>query len=528
MSGEPTLHKGVSDQHVVQLQEMLRDRGFWHGATDGTFDDELEQAVQLFQDSTGLMQTGVVDADTWLALEQHAPAMAHAGAHSGHGEHAAAHHEEAQTSHYQTLHKGVSGDWVVYLQQQMQDRGYWHGAVDGAFDDELENAVGVLQEHCGLPRTGVVDLETWHTIEQLPHYQPEQHAEHDTDQHAETATGGSHPTLRKGVSSEWVVYLQQVMQHVGQWSGEANGTFDDALETAVMRMQDAHGLMQTGVVDADTWALLDRLQHQPAAPESVVSAHRSVAEMSASEKLIEAFNRAQINAAVRERILASVTPEALAAAAVSFGVVFVASQFTPVGWAADIAIGLTAVFLGTALFRAANHLIHFAAATDATTDAQLDAAGQAFANAVAEIEIDALLFLLTRAVSGPGGGTPAGPSTGGGVVLATNGGGQLVIVAAETIPAAVATELGIAGAANAMAMAGDPRDLEYWEDRYGDLDDDRPRRQRISDGNKMELENSAWLRRRLPDDERRRQFMEWLEHRHDNRDGPHVHERVGT
>ena len=64
----------------------------------------------------------------------------------------------------------------------------------------------------------------------------------------------------------------------------------------------------------------------------------------------------------------------------------------------------------------------------------------------------------------------------------------------------------------------------YRDYRYGDLDDDSPRRQRISDGNKTELENSAWLRRRLPNNERRRQFMKWLERRHDNRDGPHLHE----
>jgi peptidoglycan hydrolase-like protein with peptidoglycan-binding domain len=74
-----------------------------------------------------------------------------------------------------------------------------------------------------------------------------------------------------------VQYLQQVMQHVGEWTGEASGTFDDALETAVMRPQDANGLMQTGVVDADMGSLLDRLQHQAAAPAT--PAHRSVADM---------------------------------------------------------------------------------------------------------------------------------------------------------------------------------------------------------------------------------------------------------
>jgi hypothetical protein len=79
-----------------------------------------------------------------------------------------------------------------------------------------------------------------------------------------------------------------------------------------------------------------------------------------------------------------------------------------------------------------------------------------------------------------------------------------------------------------MSMSGGPRDRDYWEDTYGD--DPRgelPRRQRISDGNKQELEESAWLRRRLPDDERRREFMKWLEKGH--RQGEeHTHLRPGS
>jgi hypothetical protein len=37
---------------------------------------------------------------------------------------------------------------------------------------------------------------------------------------------------------------------------------------------------------------------------------------------------------------------------------------------------------------------------------------------------------------------------------------------------------------------------------------------RISTGNKTELENSEWLKKRLPDAEKRRKFMEWLEKNH--------------
>lgn len=73
MSGEPTLEKGVSGEWVGYLQQMMRDAGFWDRDTDGTFGDDLEQAVQALQDDLGLSPTGVVDADTWSALEQRVP-----------------------------------------------------------------------------------------------------------------------------------------------------------------------------------------------------------------------------------------------------------------------------------------------------------------------------------------------------------------------------------------------------------------------------------------------------------------------
>ncbi|MER6666896.1 hypothetical protein ABT256_20305 [Amycolatopsis japonica] len=255
-----------------------------------------------------------------------------------------------------------------------------------------------------------------------------------------------------------------------------------------------------------------------------------IAAMTPTERLVEAFHRADINAAVREKILSVLTPEALVAAVITFAAVFIASQFTPVGWAADIALGLTAVFIGTGLFRAANHLINFADARNATTQAEINAAGNEFARAVAEVEVDAILFLIMRtAGGGPRGGSPlpGPPPPGAGVVLATSR-GQLVIVAVDTIPAAVASDLGITAGASAMAMSGGPRDKDYYEEKYGEGgENDMPRRQRISDGNKQELENSGWLRRRMPSEERRREFMEWLQRGHEQGEA-HTHLRPGS
>jgi len=181
------------------------------------------------------------------------------------------------------------------------------------------------------------------------------------------------------------------------------------------------------------------------ADSATASPPRPVSEMTSTERLLEAYRRADIDAAVREKIESVLSPEALVAAIVSFAVVFVAAQFTPVGWAADVGIALTAIFVASSLLSAIKHLVNFAAARNATTDAEIARAGAEFARAIAGLEVDALILLVTHGVSGgTGGGRPYdGPPTAGGLVLATTGRGAVVPAVVETIPPTLAAELGL-------------------------------------------------------------------------------------
>ena len=153
------------------------------------------------------------------------------------------------------------------------------------------------------------------------------------------------------------------------------------------------------------------------------------------EKLLEAYNRADIDAAVREKLSSLISPKALVIAIISFAAIFIASQFTPVGWAADLGIALTAIFVGTALISAIQHLINFAEARNATTSEQLDQAGAEFARAIAEIEVDALILIVTHGIGGPEGGAPYEGPPPTRIVLATTPEGFVVPVVVETIPA---------------------------------------------------------------------------------------------
>ena len=94
--------------------------------------------------------------------------------------------------------------------------------------------------------------------------------------------------------------------------------------------------------------------------------------------------------------------------------------------------------------------------------------------------------------------------------------------APEPQPAAPAAE-------PAPAKAKKPKKPKKKQPRtQDDYDGDaQPKRQRISDGNKEELEDSGWLKKKLPDPDRRREFMKWLQANHDAGE-EHVHLRPGS
>jgi hypothetical protein len=116
---------------------------------------------------------------------------------------------------------------------------------------------------------------------------------------------------------------------------------------------------------------------------------------------------------------------------------------------------------------------------------------------------------------------------GGNAAFAVVGGGTMTSGEAAAAAAAGKPKFGGAvGSGTASAMSG--KDKDWYEDEYGDDPRNRlPRRQRISDGNKVELEDSGWLKKKLPDADRRREFMKWLEANHQQGEA-HEHLRPGS
>jgi peptidoglycan hydrolase-like protein with peptidoglycan-binding domain len=67
----------------------------------------------------------------------------------------------------------------------------------------------------------------------------------------------SEPELRAGSGGEWVLYLQQSLNHhYRQQVVDESGSFDDALAGVVRHFQRQRGIEPSGVADATTWLAL--------------------------------------------------------------------------------------------------------------------------------------------------------------------------------------------------------------------------------------------------------------------------------
>lgn len=161
---------------------------------------------------------------------------------------------------------------------------------------------------------------------------------------------------------------------------------------------------------AGNQAVARSLQREPAAASEAPAPVTDVASLPAHEKLLRALGYAgeEAGPAIVDELKGLITPESVVMMS-GFVAVYLGAQLTPAGWVADglalTALTISAVFVGAALFEIINDLVSFIDAVNATSEAQLRAAGAALARAGAKTTVGVLIALLTHAALEGGGGT---------------------------------------------------------------------------------------------------------------------------
>ncbi|WP_165968989.1 peptidoglycan-binding protein [Actinomadura sp. KC06] len=131
----------MSGPRVQQWQQQMKTRS-WNIVPDGKFGPISRRTCANFQTEKGLEPDGVVDAATWKATWEAPPA-------------------DPPPAPEEDLVHGSEGEHVRTWERQANRRGWRIKNIDGHYDDEDVRVCKQMQHALGLPKTGVVDFDTW-------------------------------------------------------------------------------------------------------------------------------------------------------------------------------------------------------------------------------------------------------------------------------------------------------------------------------------------------------------------------------
>ncbi|MBX5465888.1 MAG: peptidoglycan-binding protein [Firmicutes bacterium] len=158
-----------------------------------------------------------------------------------------------------TLREGAEGAPVRTAESDLKQLGYYTGNIDGIFGPELLAATEAFQRAHGLVTDGVIGPATWGALDAALN------ASGGASQASPTFEAAP-ATLELGDQGDAVKTLQTWLDQTGAHLA-VDGDFGPLTYQAVRLFQAEHGLPVTGVADAATLSLLQRLAQAPAAAD---------------------------------------------------------------------------------------------------------------------------------------------------------------------------------------------------------------------------------------------------------------------
>lgn len=150
-----TLKLNSQGTKVTQLQQDLKQLGYYYAEITGNFGEKTEAAVKKFQQAKGLTADGVAGASTVSAI---ASAVKSTGA-------TPAGSTGSTTSG--ALREGDNGTAVTELQTMLKKLGYYYGDITGSFGSLTRQAVRKFQDANDLTVDGIAGTATLNKLRQL-------------------------------------------------------------------------------------------------------------------------------------------------------------------------------------------------------------------------------------------------------------------------------------------------------------------------------------------------------------------------
>lgn len=224
--GDATLHPGTSNSDVKELQQKLKNKGYFtYGTTTNYYGSITTSAVKSFQRANGLSADGIAGPATFNKL-------------LGSG--------SSSISSSSLLRVGSTGPNVQSLQQQLKNKGYFKGTTTQYFGSITKNAVMAFQRANGLSVDGIAGPATLSKLKTGG---------------SSASTGGSSSSnstiLRQGMKGSAVSSLQQKLKNKGYFSAGVTGYFGSITTSAVKSFQRANGLLVDGEAGPATLSKLN-------------------------------------------------------------------------------------------------------------------------------------------------------------------------------------------------------------------------------------------------------------------------------
>ena len=237
------LSVGSTGPDVVALQDLLKQKGYDVGRSDGVFGPSTLTAVLAFQKDNKMWVDGLVGPATLKALKA-APAA------DGQGDDSSEDApddkaDETQDEITGTLSIGSRGPAVERLQTLLADKEYAPGPSDGIFGAKTRAAVIAYQRDQGLVPDGIVGPVTMAALGDVPA------SDDDSIPITEILSIGS-----RGAE---VTELQKRLNDKGYNIGSPDGIFGPLTQSAVTKFQKDQNLAPDGKVGPRTKAALGML-----------------------------------------------------------------------------------------------------------------------------------------------------------------------------------------------------------------------------------------------------------------------------
>ena len=260
--GSETLRNGMENESVKQLQEVLKERGYFtfHTAT-GYFGSITEDALRRYQRDNNLTVDGIAGPQTFGSLGaasgQSATGNSSSSSSSSSSSASASTSVTPVSNTNRVMRQGTRGEDVSRLQVYLKKAGFYdYPSISGTYGPATKRAVEQFQRARGLQVDGLAGPQTLSKVN-------DEISSSSGSSSNSSASSGSNVTLngqilRSGSSGKAVELLQTELKKLGFFSATVSGSYNQSTVNAVRDLQRQANIKVDGVYGPQTHRQIER------------------------------------------------------------------------------------------------------------------------------------------------------------------------------------------------------------------------------------------------------------------------------